>query len=104
MIDFILLAVIVGLFCVVIGEFIFLQWVIEQEKKEKKSLLDQLQAQNRALISKNAHDYVMTTSIDKVMTDEKTQQEESDEVPKESVSDEVWYKHMGIKEPEKPAN
>ena len=100
--DSLLYFIILALLIVIVVEFFFMQWVIQEEKKEKKTLLDQLQAQNRALISKNAHDYVMTTSIDKVMTDEKVQKEESDEVPEETLSDDQWYKRMNIKEPEKP--
>ena len=102
--DSLLYFIILALLIVIVVEFFFMQWVIEQEKKEKKTLLDQLQAQNRALISKNANDYVMTTSIDKVMTDEKTEKEESNEIQEEQLSDDDWYKRMNIKTPEKPAN
>lgn len=92
-----------ALFVVIVVEFFFMQWMVDQEKKEKKTLLDQLQAQNRALISKNANDYVMTTSIDKVMTEEKAEKPE-EEIQEEQLSDDQWYKRMGIKEPENPAN
>ncbi len=102
--DSLLYFIILALLIVIVVEFFFLQWVIGEEKKEKKTLLDQLQAQNRALISKNAHDYVMTTSIDNVIKDEKIVEKELDEIPEESLNDDQWYKRMGIKEPEKPAN
>ncbi len=101
--DSILFFIIGALFVVIVVEFFFLQWVVDQEKKEKKMLLDQLQAQHRALISKNANDYVMTTSIDKVMTDEK-RPEQPEEIQDEQLSDDEWYKRMGIKEPERPTN
>ena len=102
--DSLLYFIILALLIVIVVEFFFMQWVIEQEKKEKKTLLDQLQAQNRALISKNAHDYVMTTSIDKVMTDEKAAPQQEQEIQEEQLDDKEWYKRMGIKEPEPPAN
>lgn len=38
----------------------------EQHIKQITSLLEELARTNKALISKNAHEYVMTTSIDKV--------------------------------------
>ena len=101
--DSLLYFIILALLIVIVVEFFFMQWVIDQEKKEKKTLLDSIQAQNRALISKNAHDYVMTTSIDKVITDEKSAKQE-EEIQEEQLSDDQWYKRMGIKEPEKPAN
>lgn len=102
--DSLLYFIILALLIVIAIEFFFMQWVIEQEKKEKKTLLDSLQAQNRALISKNAHDYVMTTSIDKVMTDEKTKPPEETEIQDEQLSDDDWYKRMNIKEPTPPSN
>ena len=42
---------------------------LEQFKKEKDKLLEELSRATKAVISKNANDYVMTTSIDKVPTE-----------------------------------
>jgi len=102
--DSLLYFIILALLIVIVVEFFFMQWVIGEEKKEKKTLLDQIQAQNRALISKNANDYVMTTSIDKVMTDEKKEPVQPEEIQEEQLSDVEWYKRMGIKEPTPPTN
>jgi len=102
--DSLLYFIILALLIVIVVEFFFLQWVVDQEKKEKKTLLDQLQAQTRALISKNANDYVMTTAIDKTMTDERKEPAQEQEVQEEQLGDDEWYKRMGIKEPQPPSN
>lgn len=104
MIDPASLYIIAGLFVVILVEFFYLQWALGEEKKEKKELLVQMQAQNRALISKNANDYVMTTAIDKTMADEKAPLNPEDEMIDETqLGDDEWFKRMGIKDPQ-PAN
>jgi hypothetical protein len=45
----------------------------EQFKSEKDKLLEELSRAVKAVIAKNANDYVMTTSIDKVAPEEKPQ-------------------------------
>lgn len=67
--------------------------VIQNKAKEDK-LLEENSRLVKALISKNAHDYVMTTSIDKVPTEEKPP-ENPDEVPEETVSDDEFFKAIG---------
>ena len=53
-----------------------MQWVIENISKEKDRLLDELSRSNKAIIAKNATEYVMTTSIDKVPVDKQPMVEE----------------------------
>ena len=69
-----------------------------QQKKEEK-LLDELSKAIKAVISKNANDYVMTAAIDKVASEEKPKVD-SDLVAEESLSDEEFMKaiHKDIKE------
>lgn len=73
MIDYL---IIFGLFIVIIVEFFFVQWVIEQVSKEKTTLLEENSRLVKALIAKNATEYVMTTSIDKVPEQKQTQEED----------------------------
>ena len=99
MIDPASLYIIFGLFVVILGEFFYMQWALSEEKKEKRELLNQIQAQNRALISKNANDYVMTTAIDKTISDEKAPPNPDDEMIDETqLGDDEWFKRMGIKD------
>ena len=63
----------------------------EQHRKEKDKLLEELSRATKAVISKNANEYVMTTSIDKVAP-EPTEFKEPDEIPEESLSDEDFFK------------
>lgn len=100
MTDFVSVEIIIGLFCVILAEFIFFNSMLDRIQKEKDKLLEELSRSNRALVAKNAHEYVMTASIDKVIADEeKDKEEEPDEVPEEQLSDKDWFKAMGIKEP-----
>lgn len=95
MTDFAALYIIAGLFVVIISEFFFFQWLLDRESKEKEKLLDANAQLSRALISKNANEYVMTTSIDKVMVDEKEEKSNfPDEMPEENLSDDQWYENM----------
>lgn len=100
--DFLLVEIIVGLFAVILGEFLFFNSMLERIQKEKDKLLEEMARSNRALVAKNAHEYVMTASIDKVMTDEKAPQQPEDEGMEETaLSDKDWFKAMGIeKEPD----
>ena len=63
----------------------------EAQRKEKQILLDELSRATKAVISKNANEYVMTTSIDKVAP-EPAIEHEPDEIPEESLSDEDFFK------------
>lgn len=71
--------------------------IIDRSNKEKDKLLDELSKAIKAVISKNANEYVMTASIDKLPTEEKIPQEELDqEVPVDALSDDEFDKALGI--------
>lgn len=78
---------------------IYLLWerasIIEQYQKEKEKLLDELSKAVKAVISKNANEYVMTTSIDKVAPENKPLAQETDEVPEEALNDEQFFEAIG---------
>lgn len=63
-----------------------------QHRKEKQQLLDELSKATKAIIAKNAHEYVMTTSIDKVASEPQKQYTEPDSVPEDQLSDEEFFK------------
>jgi hypothetical protein len=94
--DSILFFIIGGLFVVIIVEFFFMQWMVDVVSKEKKQLLEELSRATKAVISKNANEYVMTAAIDKVPKEE-TPKVESDFVDPESLSDDQFDTVLGIK-------
>lgn len=63
----------------------------EQHRKEKDKLLEELSRATKAVISKNANEYVMTTGIDKVAP-EPAIEKDPDEIPEEALSDEEFMK------------
>lgn len=72
--------------------------LIESYQKEKDRLLDELSKAIKAVIAKNANEYVMTTSIDKVAPeDKKEESEEEQEVPLDAISDDEFDTALGIK-------
>ncbi len=74
MIDFLL-------FLIILALLVHVWFLTEQYRKEKDKLLEELSRAIKALISKNATEYVMTTSIDKVDKEPKEPaQEEGKEV------------------------
>lgn len=74
------------------------RWVIlDRAQKEKERLLDELSKAIKAVISKNANEYVMTTSIDKVDKEEKEDIQEEQEVSLDSLSDDEFDEALGIK-------
>lgn len=92
--DSILFFIIGGLFVVIIVEFFFLQWMVETVSKEKKVLIEDNSRLIKAIMAKNAHEYVMTASIDKVAPEVATPRN-SDEVPEESLSDDQFFDAIG---------
>lgn len=87
--DNILFFIIGGLFIVIIVEFFFMQWVIESVTKEKATLIEDNSKLIKAIMAKNAHEYVMTTSIDKVPK-EVALPKDSDEIQEENLSDDEF--------------
>jgi anionic cell wall polymer biosynthesis LytR-Cps2A-Psr (LCP) family protein len=66
-----------------------------QFKDDKEKLMEENSRLVKAVISKNANDYVMAAAIDKVPAEEK---KESDEfVPEENLSDEEFESALGIR-------
>lgn len=91
MIEYILIGVLCLVIILLIADRYF---IVEQSQKEKDKLLDELSKAIKAVISKNANDYVMTTSIDKVPSENKPLSE-PDEIPEEALSDDEFYKAVG---------
>lgn len=92
--DSILFFIIGGLFIVIIIEFFFMQWVIENVTKEKVVLIEDNSRLIKAIMAKNAHEYVMTTSIDKVPKEVATPRD-PDEIPEENLNDDEFFKAIG---------
>ncbi len=94
--DSMLFFIVGGLFLVIIVEFFFLQWIIDSITKEKGKLLEENSRLTKAVISKNANEYVMTASIDKVAPEDKPRQE-SEYVDPDNLSDDEFDDVLGIK-------
>jgi hypothetical protein len=98
MIDFLAVYLIIIVFAVLIGIVLF--QAIErylfarQSRQEKDKLLEEMSRLVKAVISKNANDYVMTASIDKVPTEEKLPTD-PDLVPEEQLTDEEFMDSIG---------
>lgn len=71
-----------------------MQWIVDNVSKEKDRLLEELSRTNKALISKNASEYVMTTSIDKVPTEKQPQVEEDPAKEVAELNDEEFDKFI----------
>ena len=68
--------------------------IVNQHNKEKDKLLDELSKMSKAVISKNANDYVMAAAIDKVPKEE-PQKLSSDLVDEETLSDKEFMQTIG---------
>lgn len=79
-----------------IERFIFSQ----EQRKEKEKLLDEISRLVKAVIAKNANEYVMTASIDKVAPEPQPQLD-TDEVLEENLSDEEFMQAIGKAKPKK---
>ncbi len=66
----------------------------DQLKKEKEKMLDEMSKLVKALISKNANDYVMTAAIDKVPKEDKIPMD-PDLIPEEQLSDDEFMEAIG---------
>ena len=66
----------------------------EQFQKREAKLLEELSKAIKAVIAKNANEYVMTTSIDKVPSEEKPATV-PDEVPEEALTDDQFFEAVG---------
>lgn len=82
----------------ILGLVIFLQAferssVVEQHTKKEDKLLEENSRLIKAIIAKNANDYVMTTSIDKVQPEVK-RPTDPDLIPEEALSDEEFMESI----------
>lgn len=85
------LLIVVGvLFLIIIGQAVERFFYTQQTQKEKDKLLEELSRATKAVISKNANEYVMTTSIDKVAPETKPA-EEPDLIPEEVLTDDEFF-------------
>lgn len=95
MTDYLLPFTFIGLIMIIIIQGVERYFFAEQAQKEKDKLLEELSRTVKAVIAKNAEDYVMTTSIDKVPTDKKEEPINTDFVPEDSLSDEEFMEAIG---------
>jgi|SRR5579859_4046433 len=87
--DFATPFVLFTLILVVIIQGVERYFFAEQVQKAQDKLLEELSRATKAVIAKNANDYVMTTSIDKVQPEEKPQLE-PDMIPEENMTDDEF--------------
>lgn len=80
----------------IISLFVERHFYTRQVLREKEKLLDEMSRLVKAVISKNANDYVMTASIDKVATEEK-QPLSPDLVDPDTLTDDEFDQSLGIK-------
>lgn len=93
------LVVILVFVLIIAGLLIERYYFAKHVQKTEEKLLDELSKAIKAIISKNANDYVMTTSIDKVSMEDNSPKD-PDLVPEENLSDDEFYQaiHKDIKE------
>ena len=83
--------IVVIAFLLIIGALLYERHSLTgQHTKEKDRILDELSRTNKALISKNANDYVMTTGIDKFVPDKTPAKMEPETQPLETASDDEF--------------
>ena len=70
--------------------------IVDQHRAKEDKLLEENSRLVKAIIAKNANDYVMTTSIDKVAPEEKPAVN-SDLIDPDSLTDDEFDKTLGIK-------
>lgn len=92
--DFTITLTILGL--IIVGQGVERYLFTKHIEKEKSKLLDEMSRLVKAVISKNANDYVMTASIDKIAPEEK-QPENPDLIDPDSLSDDEFDSALGIK-------
>ena len=84
------------LILIIAGLIIERYFINQQFQAEKEKLLQELSKAIKAVISKNANEYIMTTSIDKV-PEERQEEPNSDIIAEEELSDEEFDEALGIK-------
>lgn len=94
MIDLALPFIIIALITIIVIQAVERYFFAEQQQRQQERLLEELSRATKAVIAKNANDYVMTTSIDKVPA-ERPPVPQSDLIPEESLSDEQFMAAIG---------
>lgn len=92
--DLIIPFIVLALITVIVFQAVERYFFAEQYKKMQDKLLEELSRATKAVIAKNANDYVMTTSIDKVATEDKPTVD-PDLVGEEELNDEEFMKSIG---------
>jgi hypothetical protein len=93
MIDYVAIFTLLGVIVMLVADRFF---IVEQHQKDMSRLLEELSKATKAVISKNANEYVMTTSIDKVASETK-EPVNTDQVDPDSLSDDEFDESLGIK-------
>ncbi len=91
-----LLIVTVVLGMMIIALMLERTFIVDQHKAKEDKLLEENSRLVKAVIAKNANDYVMTASIDKVAPEEKPKID-PDLVDPDDLSDDEFDKSLGIK-------
>lgn len=96
MIDLIYLAGFIILGLIIVFQILERFHVVDQATQKENKLLEENSRLVKAIIAKNANDYVMTTSIDKVPSEERPK-EDNDQIDPDTLSDDDFDKVLGIK-------
>lgn len=91
MIDYIAIFSLLGVIVLLLADRFF---IVEQHEKKETKLMEELSKALKAVISKNANEYVMTSSIDKVAPEER-KTVTTDEVPEEALNDDQFFEAIG---------
>lgn len=91
MIDYVIIGILTFVIVLLLADRYF---IVEQAQKEKDKLLEELSRAIKAVISRNANDYVMTSSIDKLPTEQRAPLS-PDEIPEEVLSDDQFFEAVG---------
>lgn len=86
----------IALLLVIAGLLVERYFTASEVRKDREKLLDELSKAVKAVISKNANEYVMTTSIDKVPVEDKPPKD-PDEIELDTLNDDEFDKAIGIK-------
>lgn len=87
--------IVIGILGLIIVAQIFERFnVVDHYQKEKDKMLDEQSRLVKAIIAKNANDYVMTTSIDKVAPETK-QPNDPDLIDPDDLTDDEFVANIG---------
>ncbi len=90
------LSIIVVMGLVIVAQILERFHIVDQHTLKENKMLEEQSRLVKAIIAKNANDYVMTTSIDKVAPEEKPKIND-DLIDPDALSDDEFDKSLGIK-------